>query len=127
MDVVVADVTAAGKETARAVLKGVSSTITLGEVIRLRVRDEVARHNASPEVVFNTLVQQATAGQRRPGSKAAQRMLDWEQQADIAIAAFERNSYCVFVAGKQISDLETELTLTEADVVSFFRLVPLVG
>lgn len=30
MDVVVADVTAAGKETARAVLKGVSSTITLG-------------------------------------------------------------------------------------------------
>ncbi len=54
-------------------------------------------------------------------------MLDWEEQADIAIAAFERNSYCVFVGGKQISDLEAELTLSEADVVSFFRLVPLVG
>jgi len=104
MDVVITDVTASGKETARAILTGVSSNITLAEVIRLRVRDEVARHNA-----------------------IGTGLLDWEHQADSAVKSFKRNGFFVFVGDRQITDLDAELSLSEADVVSFFRLVPLAG
>jgi hypothetical protein len=33
----------------------------------------------------------------------------------------------VFVDDRQIDDLDEELTLAETDVVSFVRLVPLIG
>ena len=55
------------------------------------------------------------------------RRLDWEKQADAAVEAFTRNGFFVFVGDRQIEDLDAELTLDETDVVSFVRLVPLVG
>ncbi len=55
------------------------------------------------------------------------RRLDWEAQAATAIRAFERNGFFVFVGDRQVDDLDQELTLADSDVVSFVRLVPLVG
>jgi hypothetical protein len=128
MDLVVADTTAAGQETARMLLKDVPSPITLGELIRFRVREEVARHNARPSRWFDGLVRPKDAEAAMNGyERRKPRWLDWEKQAEIAIEAFRRNGFFVFVGDRQVDDLDAELSLAAADRVSFVRLVPLVG
>lgn len=128
MDVVVTDATPGGRETARQLLAGVPSPVTLRDLIRFRVREEVARHNADPKPRFNGLVQPTDAEATLNGYLlVAPRRLDWEQQAEIALEAYVHNGFFVFVGERQVDDLAEQLSLAETDVVSFVRLVPLVG
>ena len=128
MDVTIADATAPGHETARQLLAGLPSPVTLRELITFRVREEVARYNANPSPRFNGLVQPVGAEAELNGySLSRPRTLDWEKQAATALEAFGRNGYFVFVGDQQVDDLDQELTLADTDVVSFVRLVPLVG
>ena len=128
MDVTIADATAPGRETARQLLAGVPSPVTLRQLIRFRVREEVARYNANPAPRFNGLVQPVDAEATLNGySLTRPRRLDWEKQAATALEAFEDNGFFVFVDDRQVDDLDEELTLADTDVVSFVRLVPLVG
>ncbi len=57
----------------------------------------------------------------------ATRRLDWERQADAAEAAFGRNGFLLLIGDRQILDLDTEIDLIADPVVSFVKLVPLVG
>jgi hypothetical protein len=128
MDLVVTDATAAGKETARLLLEGLPSSLTLRDLIRFRVREEVARHDASPAPRFNGLVQPSDAEVHLNGyAPPRARRLDWGAQAATAIQAFERNGVFVVVDDRQVDDLDDELSLADTDVVSLVRLVPLVG
>jgi hypothetical protein len=128
MDVIVADATASGSETARMILAGVPTPVRLGQLIRFRVREEVARYNADPVPRFQGLVQPTEAEATLNGYVLTRpRRLDWEKQADAALKAFRRNGFFVFVGDRQVDDLDEELTLDETDVVSFVRLVALVG
>jgi len=128
MDVLVTDASTTGGQTARLLLQGVSLPLTLRDLIRFRVREEVARYNANPVPRFSGLVQPSDAeavlnGYVRPRS----RRLDWEAQAETAIQAFQRNGFFVFVGDRQVDDLDEELPLADHHVVSFVRLVPLAG
>lgn len=128
MNVVISDSNSPGTETARTLLADVPSPITLSEFIRHRVREEVARFNSSRTTLFNGLVQPQEAEATLNGYEFRQsRRIDWVAQADAAVDAFTRNRFFVFVGERQVDDLEAELTLTDADVVSFVKLVPLVG
>jgi hypothetical protein len=128
MDVVVTDATVTGKETARLLLAGLPSPLTLRDLIRFRVREQVARHNANPAPRFNGLVQPLEAEADLNGYGPSRTWwLDWEAQAATAVRAFERNGFFVFVGDRQVDDLDRELALADTDVVSFVRLVPLVG
>jgi hypothetical protein len=128
MNVTVADASAPGRETARLLLEGVPSPVSLGDLIRFRVREEVARYNANPVPRFNGLVQPLGAEATANGYALREpRRLDWEKQAQAALDAFGRNGFFVFVRDRQVDELDEELTLAETDVVSFVRLVPLVG
>jgi hypothetical protein len=128
VNVIIADATAPGRENARHLLAGVPSPVTLRELIRFRVREEVARYNANPVPRFNGLVQPVDAEATLNGYSLTQpRRLDWEKQAKTALQAFEHNGFFVFVDDRQIDDLNEELALADTEVVSFVRLVPLVG
>jgi hypothetical protein len=128
MQIVVTDATPVGRETARLLLDGVPDRIRLRDLLRYRVREEVARYNAAPADCFNGLIQPVGSVQTLAGYRLSQpRRLDWQAQADAAVNAFRRNGFFVFVGDRQVDDLDEELTLTEADVVSFVRLVPLAG
>jgi hypothetical protein len=121
------DETATGRAVGSIVLE-VPGTITLRELIRLRVRDEVARYNARPTDRFNGLVRPVAAEEDLNGYRMrTAEPIDWERQADAALAAFARNGFFVLVADRQVEDLDEELTLDEASEVAFVRLVPLVG
>jgi hypothetical protein len=129
MDVLVTDATTTGGDTARLLLKGVPSLLTLRDLIGFRVREEVARHNANPAPRFSGLVRPSDAEADLNGYALSRRRrwLDWEVQAETAIQAFERNGFFVFVGDRQVDDLDEDLALADDDVVSFVRLVPLAG
>ena len=128
MNVTIADATLPGRESARQILVGVPSSVSLRDLIRFRVREEVARYNANPASRFNGLVQPLDTESTLNGYALNRpRRLDWEAQAATALKAFEGNGIIVFVDDRQIDDLDEVLSLADSDVVSFVRLVPLVG
>ncbi|MFF3668258.1 hypothetical protein [Microtetraspora malaysiensis] len=122
------DETATGRSLDEFVLPGLPERITARELVRLRVREEVARYNAAPSAHFRGLVRPTEAEAELNGYRMrAARRLDWERQADAAEAAFARNGFILLVGDRQIEDLADEIDLTADPVVSFVKLVPLVG
>jgi len=123
----VRDESPTGAEVASIELE-VDADISLRELIRTRVRDEVARYNANPTRVFRGLVEPIDAETTLNGYRLKRpRRIDWEKQADAAIKAFAKNGFFVLVGGRQIEDLDTVLTLGDLGEVAFVRIVPLVG
>jgi len=123
------DRTGTGRPTGSITLPDVPERITLRDLIRLRVRDEVARYNLRPGSRFQGLVQPEGSTAAPAGGYAMPRArpISWERQADAAIAAFLRNGFFVLVNGKQVTDLDAEIALTETLDVGFVRLMQLVG
>jgi hypothetical protein len=122
------DRTATGRPTGTIDLPDVPDRVTLRDLIRLRVREEVARYNMRPAAQFAGLVQPDGAVMGRNGYRMpVPRRLDWERQAGVAIDAFLRNGFFVLVNGRQVTELDEEIELSESLDVGFVRLTPLVG
>ena len=113
------DQTSNGVPTGSITLPGLPDRITLRELIRMRVREEVARYNLRPWGMFQGLVQLMGLPERQA--------LDWRVQADAAIEGFVANGFIVLVNGRQVVDLETRLDLRGDLDVRFIRLTPLAG
>ena len=128
VSVTVRDQSSTGRVSGAASLSDVPAATTLRELIRTRVREEVASYNAGPKRVFKGLVMPEGAQSTREGFVMPRpRRVDWERQADLAIESFERNGFFVLVDDRQVTDLDEELNLTVDSDVRFVRLVPLVG
>ena len=128
VDVTITDQTGAGRVTATTCLEGIASETSLRDLIRTRVREEVAKFNAGPADVFRGLVMPDEAEQTPDGYRLRQpRRIDWEKQADLAVGAFARNGFFVLVDGRQVAELDAPLNLTADTDIRFVRLVQLVG
>ncbi len=104
------------------------TTVTLRDVIRSRVREEVERFNLRSEDVFCGLVQPSGSQPTRDGYRLLQpRPLDWLEQYQRAIVGFEQNGFFVVVDNKQVDDLDQPIPLSERTEVHFLKLVPLIG
>lgn len=126
--VTIQDQSGTGRVGATTVLDGIAPTITLRDLIRTRVREEVARHNAKPGQLFQGLVMPEGAEQVERGYRIAdRRWISWERQADRAIEAFGHNGFFVLVDDHQVDDLDAELDLAPATDIRFVRLVQLIG
>ncbi|WP_459804029.1 hypothetical protein [Herbidospora sp. RD11066] len=122
------DETATGRALAEFSLPDLPERISARELVRLRVREEVARYNAAPSEHFRGLVKPTEAEAELNGYRMRSvRKLDWERQADAAEAAFTRNGFLLLIGDRQILDLDAEIDLLTDPVVSFVKLVPLVG
>ncbi|MEV0378704.1 hypothetical protein [Nonomuraea sp. NPDC050643] len=122
------DESATGKALDEFTLPDLPDRVSARELVRLRVREEVARHNAGPATRFNGLVRPLEAEVELNGQRGGpRRRVDWERQADIAERAFQRNGFLLLVGERQIDDLAETIDLTADPVVSFVKLVPLVG
>src|SRR5512146_816042 len=113
ISVTITDQSGAGR-VASVTLDGVDSRITLRDLIRTRVREEVARYHANPAtaVVFQGLVMPDGAVPAPGGFRLPERRrVDWEQQADKALEAFRRNGFFVLVGGGQVIDPDEVLEL----------------
>src|ERR1700749_3003003 len=91
-DVTFCDETGAAHPVAAFTLPGLPAQITARELIRLRVREEVASYNLDPGPCFHGLVQPAGAEAERGGYRmGTPRRVDWEARADAAAGAVHRN------------------------------------
>lgn len=124
----VRDETAGGQTTHELVLEFLTERITVEELIRSRVYQEVKDYNASQQDVFQGLVQPTDAEATLNGYKVRKgRQIDWKQQFEKAQAAFRENRVLILVDDRQVSGLADEITITPETHVSFVRLTPLVG
>lgn len=112
-------------------LSGLPDVITVEELIRWRVREEVARYNTThgagkaPGLVA---VSAKESGLNGLGHQVQDRKpVNWEHHADTAVRGFERNSFFVMVDGQQVCNLSDEVDVLKAVEAVFIKLVPLVG
>ncbi|WP_021597576.1 hypothetical protein [Actinomadura welshii] len=122
------DETATGAPVAEFQVAGLPARMTARELIRLRVREEVARRNARPSDRFHGLVRPDDAEAELNGYRLREpRRIDWERQADIAERAFLRNGFFMLAGDRQVEDLDEEIDLGADPDLVFVKLVPLAG
>ena len=105
--------------------------ITVRELIRERVYQEVSEYNFRSRREggsFRGLVQPTDAERTLNGFKVPKgRDIDWEAQFDRAIDAFGRNGFFILVDDRQAEALEETIEIRPGSHVSFVKLTPLVG
>jgi hypothetical protein len=127
------DETAGGDVYSEIPLEFPSERITVRELIRERVYQEVQDFNQKQgEQVFRGLVQPTDTervlnGHRPEYRLKKHRKIDWKPQFEKAIEAYERNGFFIIIDDKQAESLDQEFSVTPSTTVSFVKLTMLVG
>ncbi|MGI5457286.1 hypothetical protein ACQEWB_29790 [Streptomyces sp. CA-249302] len=122
------DETTAGERGAGWELEVAEDWLTVGELIRRRVFQEVAEYNARTPGVFQGLVQPRDAERVLNGyALRTPRRIDPETQTELALKAFAGNGFLVLVGDRQVTEADEEVELPLSTEVTFLKLVPLVG
>lgn len=122
------DETATGKPLTEWEVTGVPERMTVRQLIRLRVSEEVARHNARPTNRFHGLVRPDDAEAELNGYRLREpRRIDWERQAEIAERAFQANGFFMLAGDRQVEELDEIVDLTVDPDLVFIKLVALAG
>jgi hypothetical protein len=122
------DETASGQKTNTLTLDCLTEYLTVRELIRARIYQEVQDYNLKQPEYFRGLVEPAHAEKVLNGYKLKEkRKIDWEQQYQKALEAFERNGFFVLVGDRQAEGLDERFEVKVDTEVSFVKLVPLVG
>ena len=109
-------------------LEFLTDHITVRELIRERVYQEVKDYNANRGDVFKGLIQPSEAEKAINGFKLKKpRHIDWQPQFKTACDAFEANEVLILIDDQQAESLDEQITITPRTEVSFLKLVPLVG
>ena len=129
----VRDETPAGGVTNEWSLEFLSETISVRDLIRERVYQEVQDHNIRPQAggAYRGLVQPEGYAQAPSGPKARAkgepRPIDWKKQYETAVEAFEANQVLILINDRQAESLDQTFTIGPESAVTFLRLTLLVG
>ena len=132
----VVDETTRGDRTNELTLEFLDERVTVRELIRSRVYQEVTEYNARAasniakggQGFFRGLVQPTDAEQTLNGyTLRVPRRISWESQLDRAIKAFAANGFLLLVDDRQVTDLDEVVHLRHDSTVTFLKLVQLVG
>ena len=125
------DETASGKILNGLTLDLLDETISVRELIRSRVYQEVQDYNrkrANQTQEFRGLVTPDDAEKTLNGVKLrTPRDIDWKKQFDKACESFERNGFFILVDDRQAESLDEMIALKHNSTVTFVKLMPLVG
>jgi hypothetical protein len=122
------DETSSGQVLNEWSLECLDERLTVRELIRSRVYQEVQDFNREQPEVFRGLVQPTDAEQTLNGFKLRKRRaLDWKPQLEKALTAFESNQILILVDENQAASLDEEIEIKAGTQVSFLRLTLLVG
>lgn len=128
---IVRDETATGEPVHEFPLEFPSERITVRELIRERVYQEVTDYNFRRRRdggLFRGLVQPTDAERTLNGFRLPKdRDIDWEAQFEHAIDAFGRNGFFILVDDRQAETLDQTIEIGGGTQVSFVKLMPLVG
>lgn len=123
----VRDETTAGRALRELEVQLTAERVTVGELIRARVHQEVRAHNASPTGGgFEGLVT-PTETERELNRPRTHRTVDAEAQTAVALRAFERGQILLLVDDRQVEEVDQMVDLGPGSTVTFLKLVPLIG
>jgi hypothetical protein len=109
-------------------LEVAAEKITVRELIRSRVYQEVQDYNVKNSQVYHGLVQPEDAEKTLNGWKLNKpRLLDWKRQFERALEGFESNRILILINDRQAESLDEEFAIEGGTNVTFLRLTPLVG
>jgi hypothetical protein len=122
------DETSSGQKTHSVTLECLTERMTVRELIRARIYQEVQDYNTREPEYFRGLVEPTQAERTLNGYRLRERRkLDWQEQFQRATEAFERNGFFVLVGDRQAEGLDEEFEVKVDTEVSFVKLVSLVG
>ena len=128
---IVRDETATGTPVHEFPLEFASERITVRDLIRERVYQEVSEYNFRNRReggIFRGLVQPTGTERALNGFKVPKdRDIDWEAQFDRAIEAFGKNGFFILIGDRQAERLDETIMIGPSTHVSFVKLTPLVG
>lgn len=132
MQITIQEETFVGKVLNKIALDVNQETVTIGELIRLKVEHTVTQHNATieaendqestqnaVETVLNRNQAQTYAFKRELADPETETYRAWE--------AFKTNQLIVLIDNSQAESLEQEVLLNQDTVASFLKLTQLVG
>jgi hypothetical protein len=133
MTLTIRDETTSGAVYHEMPLEFPTERITVRELIRERVYQEVQDFNRKREErVFRGLVQPTETervlnGKPNEFRLKAHRTIEWKPQFEKAIEAFDRNGFFILIDDKQAESLDQEFVIGHGTLVSFVKLTPLAG
>lgn len=117
----ITDASVSGQRLHSFTLETLVERMSVREIIRARIYQEVRDHNQAQGAVFRGLVEPAGKQQ------AVGRQIDWEEQYRRACEAFELNGFFLLVGDRQAESLDERFTVGVETEVQFVKLMPLVG
>jgi len=124
----VRDETLSGATEGELSLDFLTETITVRDLIRGRVYQEVQDHNVRRSTdPFRGLIQPSPIEKAYNGPRAEHRPIDWKTQFERACEAFEANQVLILIDDRQAASLDQEFTIRPDSSVAFVRLTLLVG
>jgi hypothetical protein len=120
------DESLAGQPLHEWALEVLTERLTVRELIRSRVYQEVQDHNRRRAGEFRGLVRPDDAERALNGPRPF-RPVDWQKQFDRAVEAFEKNQVLILVNDRQAESLDEENAVGPGTAVTFLRLTMLVG
>jgi hypothetical protein len=122
------DENSSGQKTNSFTLDCLTERMTVRELIRARIYQEVRDYNLKAPEYFHGLVQPNEAERVLNGYKLkGKQKIDWEEQYQRALDGFERNVFFVLVGDRQAEKIDEEFEVKVDTEVSFVKLLPLVG
>jgi hypothetical protein len=122
------DETTGGGRTCQWSMEVAEELVTLRQLIRRRIYQEVAEFNSAGTAIFRGLVQPSPAERTRDGYRLRPgHRIDPDEQFARAVEAFDRNGFVVLARDHQILSLDEEIDLTGVAELTFLKLVALVG
>ena len=122
------DKAATGEVVGESILELMTERVTVRELIRNRVYQEVRDYNVKRTGDFRGLVQPTGTERTLNGYRVRQgRQIDWNRQYDAAVEAFEQNEVIIVVNDRQVEGLDEEIVVAPETEVSFLKIVPLAG
>ena len=126
--VTVRDESTSGKMLNEFVLDLLTEHISVRELIRSRVYQEVQDYNRRLPESFRGLVQPNDTKETVDGFKLKKpRQIEWKAQFDRAIEAFESNRVLILVNDRQVESLDEKIVVGPNTSISFLKLTMLVG
>jgi hypothetical protein len=133
-DVMTATITIRDESAMRKVLNRITlelpeRTVTVRDLIRARVSQEVERYNRAAADYRHALVQPSPdeAALNAPPGTRPRRLVDAEKQIALALDAFQRNGFFILVDDLQLETLDDLVHADDTGEVTFVKLTPLVG
>jgi hypothetical protein len=109
-------------------LEVLTERLTVRQLIKSRVYQEVQDFNRQQTGEFQGLIQPTDAERTLNGVRLRRpRPIDWKEQFERAVEAFESNQVLVLINDRQAESLDEEFEVAPGTQVSFLRLTLLVG